>query len=150
MAALSPVQRTNLTLSAGAVAASFVFVSPLFALSMAVGALIEAINFDGLRRSALFLFSGDIQGSRKWLIVFALRFSILAIVIFGAMYFGAHPVGLVIGLSMMVPAVLIEAWRARPKIDPNAPTLSEDDPTWDLWDPWLARERDPYYVEDES
>jgi hypothetical protein len=150
MAALSTVQRTNLTLSAGAVAASFVFVSPLFAVSMAVGAVIEAINFDGLRRSALFLFSGDIQGSRKWLIVFALRFSILAVVIFGAMYFGAHPVGLVIGLSMMVPAVIIEAWRARPKIDPNAPTLAEDDPTWDLWDPWLARERDPYYVEDES
>jgi len=150
MAALSPVQRTNLKLSAGAVAASLLVASPVFALSMAVGAVIEAVNFDGLRRSATFMFAGEISGGRKWLIVFALRFSILALVIFGAMHFGADPVGLVIGLSLMVPAVIIEAWRARPAVDADAPALAEDDPTWDLWDPWLARERDPYDVEDES
>ena len=148
--ALDPIQRMNLKLSAGAVAASLMLASPLFALSMALGSAIEAINFDGLRRSASFVFAGEIRGSRKWLIVFALRFSILALVIFGAMYFGAHPIGLVIGLSLMVPAVVIEAWRARPPIDENAPALDADDPAWDLWDPWLARDRDPYDVEDES
>jgi hypothetical protein len=140
----------NLKLSAGAVAASLMLASPLFAFSMAVGSAIEAINFDGLRRSASFMFAGEISGSRKWLMVFALRFSILALVIFGAMHFGADPIGLVIGLSLMVPAVLIEAWRARPKVDADAPALDADDPSWDLWDPWLARERDPYDVEDES
>ena len=148
--ALDPIQRMNLKLSAGAVATSLLLASPLFALSMAVGSLIEAVNFDGLRRSASFMFAGEISGSRKWLIVFALRFSILGIVIFGAMYFGADPIGLVIGLSLMVPAVLIEAWRARPAVDADAPSLDSDDPSWDLWDPWLARERDPYDVEDES
>jgi hypothetical protein len=150
MVVLSPVQRMNLKLSAGAVAASLVLASPLFALSMAVGSLIEAINFDGLRRSASFVFAGEISGSRKWLVVFALRFTILATVIFAAMHFGADPIGLVIGLSLMVPAVVIEAWRARPAIDADAPALDSDDPAWDLWDPWLARERDPYDVEDES
>jgi hypothetical protein len=146
---LDPVQRTNLKLSAGAVAASLVLVSPLFALSMAAGALIEAVSFGGLRRSARFLFAGEIRGSRKWLLVFALRFSIVALVIMGAMHFGAHPIGLVIGLSLMVPAVLIEAWRARPAIDPSAPALDPEDPAWDLWDPWLVRERDPYDEDDQ-
>jgi hypothetical protein len=150
MAVLSPIQSMNLKLSAGAVAASLMLASPLFALSMAVGSLIEAINFNGLRRSASFMFAGEISGGRKWLLVFALRFSILGLVIFGAMHFGADPIGLVIGLSLMVPAVVIEAWRARPKVDADAPALDSDDPTWDLWDPWLARERDPYDVEDES
>jgi len=150
MVALSPIQRMNLKLSAGAVAAALMLASPVFALSMAVGSLIEAVNFDGLRRSAAFMFAGEISGGRKWLLVFSLRFSILGLVIFAAMHFGADPIGLVIGLSLMVPAVVIEAWRARPKVDPDAPTLDSDDPSWDLWDPWLVRERDPYDVEDES
>jgi hypothetical protein len=140
---LDPIQRMNMKLSAGAVAASFMLASPLFALSMLLGSVIEAVNFDGLRRSARFLFAGEIRGGRKWLLVFALRFSICAMVIMGAMNFGADPIGLVIGLSLMVPAVVIEAWRARPAIDPDAPALGPDDPGWDLWDPFLAREREP-------
>jgi hypothetical protein len=39
-----------------------------------------------------------------------------------------------------MPATLIEAWRSRPSIDPNAPRLADDDPSWDRWNPWLARE----------
>ena len=141
---VDPIQRTNLKLSAGAVAASFLLASPLFALSMLLGSVIEAVNFDGLRRSARFLFAGEISGGRRWLIVFALRFSICATVIMAVLYFGADPLGLVIGLSLIVPAVIIEAWRVRPAIDPDAPSLAPDDPSWDLWDPILARERDPY------
>jgi len=38
------------------------------------------------------------------------------------------------------------AWAAvfgmRP-IDPNAPRLDDDDPSWDRWNPWLARESAP-------
>jgi len=141
---VDPIQRMNLKLSAGAVAASFLLASPLFALSMLLGSVIEAVNFDGLRRSARFLFAGEISGGRRWLIVFALRFSICATAIMAVLYFGADPIGLVIGLSLMVPAVIIEAWRARPAIDPDAPALDSEDPSWDLWDPFLARERDPY------
>jgi hypothetical protein len=93
--------------------------------------------------AAAFLFAGEISGSRKWLLLFALRFNIFGLVILAAMVLGTHPIGLVIGLSLMVPAVIIEAWRARPAIDPMAPALDPEDPSWDLWDPWLARERDP-------
>jgi hypothetical protein len=138
---LDPIQRLNLKISAGAVAISLVVVSPLFAISMLVGALLEAFNFHGLRRSAQFLFWGEIVGGRRWAGVFALRFSLLALGIIAAMYVGADPVGLVIGLSLVMPAAVIEAWRTRPPIDPNAPALPADDPSWDRWNAWLARER---------
>ena len=46
-----------------------------------------------------------------------------------------------ISISIM-PAAIIEAWRTRPAIDPNAPALDADDPSWDNWNPWLAREQD--------
>ncbi len=54
---------------------------------------------------------------------------------------GAHPVGLVIGLSTIIPAAILEAWRARPLIESAATGLAPDDPAWDRWNPWLARER---------
>jgi hypothetical protein len=50
-------------------------------------------------------------------------------------------VGLVLGLSLILPAALIEAWRSRPPIVEDAPALPEDDPGWNDWNPWLARER---------
>jgi hypothetical protein len=109
---------------------------------MAVGSALEAFNFHGLRRSAQFLFWGEIQGSRAWSGVFAMRFGLLALGIVSAIYFGADPVGLTIGLSLIMPAVVIEAWRARPSIDESAPRLPADDPTWDRWNAWLAREND--------
>ncbi len=147
---LDPIQRMNLKLSAGAVAASLVLATPAFAFSLLVGALLEAFNFHGLRRSAQFLFWGQIASGRSWTGVFALRFSLLALGIVAAMHFGADPVGLFIGLSLMMPAAVIEAWRARPAIDENAPALDPDDPSWDRWNPWLARERDDFENEEDS
>jgi hypothetical protein len=140
----------NLKLSAGAAAASLVWATPVFAFSLLTGALLEAFNFHGLRRAAQFMFWGEISGSRAWMGVFALRFSLLAIGIIAALYFGADPVGLLIGLSLMMPAAVIEAWRARPAIDPNAPALDADDPSWDDWNPWLARERDQPETDEDS
>jgi len=140
----------NLKLSAGAVAASLVLATPAFAFSLLVGSVLEAVNFHGLRRSAQFLFWGQIAGSRGWTGVFALRFSLLALGIAAAMYFGADPVGLTIGLSLIMPAVVIEAWRARPAIDESAPALDPDDPSWDRWNPWLARERAELEDEEDS
>jgi hypothetical protein len=138
---IDPIERTNLTLSAGAVAASLALASPGFALSLAVGAALEAFNFRGLRRSAQFLFWGHIAGSGGWLGVYSLRMSLLVIGVGAALYFGAHPVGLLIGLSLIVPASLIEAWRARPAVDPTAPALASDDPAWERWNAWFAREQ---------
>jgi len=139
---IDPIERTNLTLSAGAVAVSYALVSPAFALSLAIGALLEAFNFRGLRRSAQFLFWGEIGGGGQWVSVFGLRFGLLVIGICVALYFGADPAGLLVGLSLIMPAAVLEAWRARPKIDPEAPVLALDDPAWDRWNAWLARERD--------
>ena len=94
---IDPIERTNLALSAGAVAASWWLATPAFALSLGFGALLEAVNFRGLRRSAQFLFWGEIRGSRGWQAVFALRFGLLVIGIGSALAFGAHPVGLLRG-----------------------------------------------------
>ena len=148
--ALDPIQRMNLKISAGAVAASLVLASPVFAISMALGSLLEAFNFHGLRRSAQFLVWGEIAGGRGWSGVFALRFGLLALGIVSAIHFGADPVGLTVGLSLIMPAVVIEAWRARPPIDENAPGLEADDPDWDCWNPWLARENDANASEEDD
>ena len=147
---IDPIERTNLTLSAGAVAASLALASPAFAVSLAVGAALEAWNFRGLRRSAQFLFWGHIRGSGGWLGVYSLRMGMLVIGIAAALYLGAHPVGLLIGLSIIMPATVIEAWRARPPIDPSAPALAEDDPSWERWNPWLARENPPDEERDDA
>jgi hypothetical protein len=80
---------------------------------------------------------------------FGLRFVLLAGAIWAALALGAHPVGLLIGLSLFVPGVLLAAWRARPAPDPEAPALAADDPSWEAWNPWLARERDAEDGEDE-
>ena len=137
---IDPIERINLAISASAVAASLVLATPLFALSLAAGALLEAVNFRGLRRQAQLLFWGEIRSGGMWTGVFGLRFGILVIGIAAALYFGADPAGLLIGLSLIMPAAVIEAWRTRPPLDPHAPGLEPDDPAWDDWNPWLARE----------
>ena len=58
----------------------------------------------------------------------------------------AHAIALLLGLSLIIPALLIAAWRNRPPILADAPALDADDPSWERWNPWLAREeeeRDP-------
>ena len=138
---IDPIERINLGLSAGAVAVSMLWLSPLFASSLAIGAALEAVNFRGLRNQARFLFGGQIDGGRQWTGVFGLRFVILILGVGGALYYGADPAGLLIGLSLIMPATVIEAWRTRPPIDPSAPALDADDPSWDRWNPWLVREQ---------
>jgi hypothetical protein len=137
---IDPIERWNLAISAGAVATSLAVATPAFATSLAVGAALEAANFRALRRSAQFLFWGVLPNQRAWAAVFGLRFALLAIGICAALYFGADAAGLLIGLSLIMPATILEAWRTRPPIDPNAPRLADDDPIWDRWNPWLARE----------
>ena len=139
----------SLAFSAGGVAASWAFISPRFAGSLALGAVLEAINFRtmfGYWRRALF---GEGAGWARFA-SFGVRLVALAAAIWAALALGAHPVGLVVGLSLVVPAVVLAAWRARPAPAPDAPGLPPDDPSWDAFDPWLARERDPDELEDEQ
>jgi hypothetical protein len=136
------MERLNFGISAGAVAAGFALASPAFATSLALGAAIEALNFRALRAGANQLFAGNLVAGKAWAMGFGVRFAFLAVAISLAIGAGAHPVALVIGLSTTIPAVVIGAWLQRPAIDPNAPALPADDPSWDVWNPWLARERD--------
>lgn len=134
---VDPIERLNLTLGAGAVAISFALATPGFALSLGAGALLEAANFRGLQRSAQALFAG--AGAAR-AAAFGPRFVLLAAGIGGALWAGAHPVGLLLGLTLIVPAALVQAWRTRPAIDPSASALAPDDEEWERWNAWLARE----------
>jgi hypothetical protein len=136
------VQELNLGLSAGAVALSWALLSPLFAASLAAGAALEAANFRSLRRSCQAIFQSGVSGSGPAVSAFGLRFVLLAAAIGVALYLGAHPVGLLIGLSLIVPSAIIAACMARPQPGPAAPAPPPEDPSWDEWNPWLARERD--------
>ncbi len=140
---VDPVQRINLTLTAGGVAASLFLVSPGFALSLGIGGVVAAINFRSLHRTARAIFTGQVTAGRFGSPGFLGRFALLSAVIFVALYVGAHPVGLLIGLSLIMPAVIVDAWRNRPLIDPDAPALESDHEDWDLWNPWVASERNP-------
>ena len=136
------VQGLNLGLSAGAVAASWALVSPRFAASLALGAAFEVANFRSLRRSCQVIFQSGVSGSGPAVGAFGLRFALLAAAIGISLYAGAHPVGLVIGLSMIVPAVVTAAWMARSQPGASGSAPLPDDPSWDEWNPWLARERE--------
>ncbi len=137
------MESMNLGISAGAVAAAFALASPVFAASLAFGAAIEAVNFRALRAAASRLFAGDLAMGKAWAAGFGLRFGFLAIAISLALSAGAHPVGLVIGLSTTIPAVVLGAIYMRPPVLETGPAPPPDDPSWDAWNPWLARERDP-------
>jgi hypothetical protein len=136
------IERVNLALAGAAVAAAIAFVSPWFALSLALGVALEATSFRALSSAARRLFTGELAGSGPWLGVFAARFALLAFALWASLGAGAHPVGLVVGLSLIVPAALLGAWLDRPPILEPGPAPPPDDPLWDRWDPWLARERE--------
>jgi hypothetical protein len=143
----SAVMRWNLAFCAGTLAASWAFVSPRFAGSVALGALLETVNFRALwSHSAAVLGTG--RPGALAVAGFGLRFVLLAGVLFVALRAGAHPVGLVLGLSIIVPSVLVAGWQARPQPGPPTPVPPPDDPSWDEWNPWLAREREAEEEED--
>lgn len=124
---LATVEQWNLGLSAGAVAASFAFVTPHFATSLAAGAFLEAINLGAIHRAARMLFAGEMM-SGGWVVGLMFRFLLLGTAIFITMTSGAHPVAFVIGLSIAMPATVIDAWINRPPvIDPATLPVFLDD-----------------------
>jgi hypothetical protein len=142
---LEASERVNLTLSAGAVAASFVVAEANFAASLALGAALEAVNLRGLHASARALFSGGVGGSGPWVGAFGLRFVVLAVGIALALRAGADPLGLVIGLSLAIPATVTWALRNRPPVVPaeRLAALPPDDPSWDRYSIWRCQEVEP-------
>jgi hypothetical protein len=142
-----PIERLNVALSAGAVAAAASVASPLFAASVALGALIEALNFRGLALQCQGFFGSQLgTGGGAWAVLSVLRLAVLATVLLAAIRQGAEPAGLVVGLSTILPAAVIAGFWLRPApMDPSLapPAPPPDDPSWDLWNPWLSREREP-------
>ncbi len=126
---LARVEQLNLGLSAGAVAVSFAFVTPHFATSLAAGAFLEALNLGAIHRGARRLFKGELAAVRGWLGMLSLRFILLAVAIFVTMQAGANPAALLIGLSLAMPATVIDAWIHRPPVvDPaTLPTFLESE-----------------------
>ncbi len=140
---LHPMERLNFGISAGAIAVSAAFAPPAFTSSLVLGVALEAVNFRTLRLATARLLSGEIQGGRAWTAVFAIRFTMLLGAMGLALAAGAHPIGLLIGVSTIVPAALLGAWWMRPPVDPTAPALAPDDPSWDAWSVWRGGEVQP-------
>jgi len=137
------MERLNFGISAGAVAASWALASPAFAASLAFGAALEAANFRVLRAASVQLLAGNLEVGQIWVAAFAVRFVVFAAGLGLALRYGADPVGLTIGVSTIIPAVVVGAWWQRPPIGIPEPGPPSDDPSWETWNPWLARERDP-------
>ena len=58
---------------------------------------------------------------------------------------GGHPIAFVAGLSVVMPAVLIDAWRHRPAVidQSDYPVPDPDDPEWDRFSVWRMTSDDP-------
>ena len=135
---LYPAERINMGLSAGAIATSFAIATPHFASSLALGAALEAMNFRFLHGSADLLFGRVVASGGAWVGVLALRLGLLCVGIAGAMIAGADPLGLVLGLSIAMPATVISALFDRPEVieQPLEEVPPVDDPSWDEFSVW--------------
>lgn len=139
-----PAERVNIGISAGAVAASLAATSPHFAGSLAIGAILEAMNFRFMHGVAEALFAGVVNGGGPWVGVLSLRIGLVVAGIVAALTVGANPLALVIGLSLAMPATVIAAVMNRQEVIPQQPNpgLEPDDPSWDTYSIWRAGERD--------
>lgn len=138
------VGRWYLALVAGAVSVAWFASSPGVAISLLCGAGIGALNFFLIYRNCQAIFLGAAGGERNGTVVaalgFCLRFGMLLLVVAVSIYIGAHPVGLVIGLSLIVPAILIQTWISRPAVDRAATLAPLDDGCREIWNASLVRE----------
>ncbi len=132
-----------LGLGAAAGATSLALFSPHFAVSVGVGALLQLSNFRALWTSCEKILLVGGSGAGLAVATFSVRFVFLGVAVGIALWAGIDPTGLLLGLSLIIPAAVVAAWRVRPPVLANAHVLPEDDPTWDLWNPWLAREQEP-------
>jgi len=138
----------SLVVSASAVGAAYALGSTAFANALAIGAVIETINLRALVRAARTFFSGERPekvGAGPWVGGFGMRFVATAAAVIAALQLGTDPTGLLVGLSLAMPAVVVWAWRHRPPAVAHAASeaLAPDDPSWDQWSIWRAGEVEP-------
>ena len=145
-AANEPIRETRVlawhfAFVAAATFAAFALATPKFALSVLLGAALQTMNFRGLYGIARAAFANEARAASG----FALRLPLLGVLLFLAIGAGVDAGGLLVGLTTLVPAVVIAAWQARPReaVDiASLPALAPNDPSWDQYSPWLARERE--------
>lgn len=137
-------------LGLAAAAAALTLASPRFVLALGVGAVIQLTNFRALWRSCEHILLVGGPGAGLAVATFAVRFGLVGVAVGVALWAGVDAGGLLVGLSLIIPAAVVAAWQARPPVLSNVPALPEDDPGWDLWNPWLARERDAGDEEEEE
>ena len=128
-------------ISAGAALAAFALATPRFAFSLLLGAALQTLNFRGLFGLAHTAFARDARAANG----FALRLPLFGGLLFVAIKAGADAAGLLAGVTTLVPAVVVAAWQSRPRDVAEASALAvpgPEDPSWDQYSPWLARERE--------
>lgn len=135
---LYPAEKFNVGLSAGAIATSAAIASPLFAGSVAFGAVLETMNFRYMHKTADAVFTGELPTGAGWIAVLVLRLGLMFAGIVAAMMNGADPIGLVVGLSLVMPATVAAAMWHRPAVVPIEPNdaIAPDDPVWDDYSVW--------------
>jgi hypothetical protein len=147
-----PIRETRVlawhaAISAAAALVAFALTTPKFALSLLLGAALQTLNFRGLFGLAQSAFAQQARAASG----FALRLPLFGALVFVAIQAGVDAGGLLAGITTLVPSVVIAAWQARPRdvAEPSAlPALAPDDPSWDLYSLWLAREREIEREED--
>ena len=137
---LDPIERMSFALSAGAVAISYAVAPAHFTAGLAAGAALEAMNLRGLVAYTRMLFGGEMAGAGAWVGAFSLRFGLLVVGMLVVLQAGASPLGLVVGLSLAMPAVVISAILNRPEVieDEALPAVPCDDESWDHYSVWRA------------
>ena len=82
----------------------------------------------------------------------AICLAVLSVAVAMAIGAGLQPIPLVIGLSLVMPAVVIDAWRNRPVVtpQPDYPVPPPDDPAWDRFSVWRFSAMDEQPEEDEN
>lgn len=147
-----PIRETRvlawqLVFIAAATLLAFALATPKFALSLLLGAALQTMNFRGLFGLAHAAFAREARAASG----FALRLPLFGALVFLAIGAGVDAAGLLVGITTLVPAVVIAAWQARPRdvASPETrPALAPDDPSWDQYSLWLARERETERSED--
>ena len=132
-------QLLNLLICGSLLVGAAFFVSPRFASSIAMGIALESFNLRNLRRSAHFFIHGAAAQGAAWIPSAALRFGLSILVVAVTISYGASPMGLVLGVISLFPALIYDSWKqlkALP-VQVNQPATDEE---WELWNPWLANE----------
>lgn len=137
------VQGYNAAFCALAALLALLFMSPAFAGAIVLGTVLGAANLRALWRHSEHVFF-QTEGPRAPVaLAFVFRFLLLGAALWLALSAGVNAIGVLIGLSILVPSIVIAAWRKRPPIMEGLPAMPADDPDWDLWNPWMAREGTP-------